>query len=240
MKVGVLFLHGFTGGPMEVRPLYRYLERTTEWELVSPTLTGHGLPLRLDHPDANAQTWYFEAVHAYELLAERVDRVVVVGFSMGGVLASMIAAQYPVTSLILLSPAAKYVNVPQLFENLYERWITEWEERPVGEGNFYHLYDYKLRVTPLRATLNFLEVVSYAKGHYERVTAPACFVHGLKDGVVPIRSSYYLYDTFASTSKRMIISGEGKHHICYSKEAPSWFGEVKRFIDQSLFSKTDN
>ena len=31
MKTGVLFIHGFTGGPFEVRPLVNFLKMKTDW-----------------------------------------------------------------------------------------------------------------------------------------------------------------------------------------------------------------
>ena len=45
LKTGVLFIHGFTGGPFEVRPFVRFLKRKTDWEMSVPTLPGHGIML---------------------------------------------------------------------------------------------------------------------------------------------------------------------------------------------------
>ncbi len=48
MKTGVLFIHGFTGGPFEVRPLVNFLKMKTNWQLAIPTLPGHGITLNLE------------------------------------------------------------------------------------------------------------------------------------------------------------------------------------------------
>ena len=48
MKTGVLFIHGFTGGPFEVRPFVNYLRKETDWTIIVPTLPGHGVTLELE------------------------------------------------------------------------------------------------------------------------------------------------------------------------------------------------
>ena len=47
MKTGVLFIHGFTGGPFEVRPFVNFLKMKTDWQIVYPDIPGHGITLNL-------------------------------------------------------------------------------------------------------------------------------------------------------------------------------------------------
>ena len=233
-EVGVLFLHGFTGGPIETRPLYNYLNARTNWLLHSPTLTGHGIPLQLSHPYANASTWIFEVNRAYDQLAERVNKIVVVGFSMGGLLALQLAAQRRVDALILLSPAAKYGEWRHLVGDIWTKLGADLLKRPLPRQTFYHLYDYKLRNTPIRAAFHFLDVLRYGKYCAKFVHTPVCFVHGKCDGIVPFSSSLYLHRRVKSEHKQLIISEQGKHHICYSADAEGWFHELLRFIERHL------
>lgn len=116
MKTGVLCLHGFTGGPYEVKPYVDYLEVNTDWKIVVPTLPGHGETLELKN--LTAETWMMAAEQALRLLQKEVDRVFVVGFSMGGIIAIYLALRYKIERLVLLSAAAKYINPTQLLHDI--------------------------------------------------------------------------------------------------------------------------
>ena len=110
MKTGVLFLHGFSGGPYEVEPFAHYIKQRTDWVVRIPTFSGHGEAEHLAMKGYKAEHWMMEAEIAYRQLAKQVDEVIVVGFSMGGIIAMYLANRYKVKKLVLLSAAAKYVS----------------------------------------------------------------------------------------------------------------------------------
>lgn len=231
MKTGVLFLHGFTGGPYEVEPFVDYVKKETDWEVVVPTLTGHGAVLELEKKEARAERWISEAIVHYRRLSQRVDRVIVVGFSMGGLLAIYLAAHFPIDRLVLLSAAAQYVNVPQLAEDL---WIkAQGKSISSLPQRLHRAYDYKLTHTPPRAVVQFLRIWSYVKQFYEKVSAPVCLVHGTKDAIVPIEASYELFERLGSKEKQLVIAEGSKHHVCYSERRERWFQEALQFMKKS-------
>ena len=47
MTTGVLFIHGFTGGPYEIQPFVNCVKKHTDWTVEVPTLPGHGITLNL-------------------------------------------------------------------------------------------------------------------------------------------------------------------------------------------------
>lgn len=228
MKTGVLFLHGFTGGPYEVEPFVDYVKKETHWDVVVPTLTGHGVTLTLGKKEARAERWISEVIVHYRRLAQRVDRVIVVGFSMGGLLAIYLAAHFPVDRLVLLSAAAQYVNIPQLAEDL---WIKA-QGKSIGSlpQRLHRAYDYKLTHTPPRAVVQFLRIWSYVRQFYSKVSAPVCLVHGTKDAIVPLEASYELFERLGSKEKQLILAEGSKHHVCYSEYRDRWFQEVLHFM----------
>src|SRR3954469_18559583 len=100
MKTGVLFIHGFTGGTYEVQPLITFVKASTDWSVEVPTLPGHGVTLNLSN--VSAESWMMEAELAMRRLQKKVDRVIIVGFSMGGLIALYLSLRYPVSKLVLL------------------------------------------------------------------------------------------------------------------------------------------
>lgn len=229
MKTGVLLIHGFTGGPYEVRPFVKFLQEKTDWKLVVPTLPGHGVKLELGK--ASAASWLMEAETAFRKLQKEVDRVVVIGFSMGGLIALYLSLRYHVDKLVLLSAAAKYISPRILLEDI-RIMLAESITKKHSPNTFYHLYNYKLTHTPLQATIEFLRVVKMVEPYYDLIQTPVCIVQGKKDGVVPFASAEHLYKSLGSDEKVLIQSDTGKHHICYSDDCHTWFKDVLAFLEK--------
>jgi carboxylesterase len=227
MKTGVLFIHGFTGSPFEVRPLVKFLKKQTDWKISVPTLSGHGLTLNLGK--ASADSWLMEAELALKKLQQEVDHVIVVGFSMGGLIAMYLALRYKVDRLVLLSAAAKYISPRILIKDLGIMLLKPITKK-YPPNTFYHLYEYKLTSTPLRATFQFLRIVKLVEPYYGLIKTPVCIVQGGKDGIVPFSTAEHLLKKLGSEKKEFIKSPLGKHHICYSEDNDNWFNEVLRFM----------
>lgn len=232
MKTGVLFIHGFTGGSFEVRPFVNYLSSKTDWRMDIPVLPGHDVVLELGK--VSAKSWLMEAELALKKLQKEVDRVIVVGFSMGGLIAMYLALRYKIDKLVLLSAAVKYISPRYLLEDV-GIMLAESVTKKYPPNTFYHLYEYKLTHTPLRAIIEFLRIVKTVEPYYERITTPVCIVQGKKDGIVPLASAEYLFEKLGSEKKELIKSDLGKHHICYSDDCDDWFGEVFEFMKQMEF-----
>jgi len=230
MKTGVLFIHGFTGGPFEVRPLVNFLKMKTNWQLAIPTLPGHGVTLNLEK--GSADSWLMEAELALKRLQKEVDRVIVVGFSMGGLIAMYLALRYKVDKLVLLSAAAKYIS-PRIILKEMRIMLAKPFLIKYPPNTFYHLYEYKMAHTPLRAVFEFLRIVSIVKPYYGLIKTPVCIVQGEKDGIVPITTAEHLLKKLGSEKKEFIKSPVGKHHICYSDDCDNWFNEVLRFMREN-------
>lgn len=231
MKTGVLFIHGFTGGTYEVQPFVTYVKKHTDWSVEVPTLPGHGVTLNLRN--VSAQNWLMEAELAMRKLRKRVDHVIVVGFSMGGLIAMYLALRYPVEKLILLSAAAKYISPLVLLTDV-KIMLTESITKKYTPNTFYHLYNYKLTNTPIKATFEFLKIVKMVSPYFDYITCPVCIVQGEKDGIVPLNTAEHLYERLGSDQKLMIISPTGKHHICYSSDNEKWFSEVLEFMRKGI------
>jgi len=237
MKTGMLCIHGFTGGPYEVQPFVEFIEMKTDWVVKTPTLPGHGPTLSLKN--AKAETWMMEAEQALRLLQKEVDRVVIVGFSMGGLIALYLALRYKIDQIVLLSAAAKYISGGQLLDDVKEI-MTDALQGSLSKNTFYHLYEYKLTHTPLKATIEFLRIVKMVEPYYGLITTPVCIVQGQKDGIVPFGTAEYLYEQLGSDEKLLVISEGGKHHICYSNDCEDWFNEVFSFLQSKEETNYDD
>lgn len=227
MTVGILVIHGFTGGPYEVEPLVQYLQHTTHYLIESITLSGHGEDLQLN--GYTHMHWLMEAELAFRTLQRHVDRIVVIGFSMGGLIAMYLAKRYPVYKLVLLSAAAKYVSPVQLTRDL-QILVNDTMRGVVKDNSMYQNYRRKFRKVPLQAVIEFLKCTRKVSRYIAHLTLPIFIVQGQRDEVVPYVSAQYLYNKISSSEKYLYMSQTGKHLICYSEDCAKWFEKVRQFI----------
>lgn len=227
MKTGVLLIHGFTGGPFEVEPFADYLTDHTDWVIEIPTLPGHGEKLELG--EQTAEMWMMEAELALKRLKTKADRIIIVGFSMGGLIALYLSMRYKIDRLVLLSAAVKYISPTQMREEVSTAMRDIMSGR-IDKNAGFHLYEYKFRNTPLRSAMEFLRVVKMVEPYYHLIDLPVFIVQGDKDGVVPPSAAEYIYDRLGSGEKHMHHSETGRHLICYSEDSADWFFKTLKFM----------
>lgn len=227
MVIGILVIHGFTGGPYEVEPFVRYMQQHSDAIIETITLRGHGDELDLKgrkHID-----WLMDAELALRRLQKQVEEIVVVGFSMGGLIAMYLAKRYNVNKLVLLSAAAKYVSPVQLTKDL-QVLVNDTLHGLLNENSLYQNYRRKFRKVPLQAVIEFLKCARKIEPYIGHLTLPVFIVQGRLDEVVPFHSAQYLYNKIGSVEKYIYMSETGKHMICYCEDCEAWFKKVCHFV----------
>lgn len=230
MTRAVLFIHGFTGSTNEVQPLVDYLEeRQKEWIYATPTLTGHGEQLNLK--GIQASHWMRDVENAYRELEKQADEIIVIGFSMGGVLALYLALRYKVEKIVLLSTAIKYIDVKKLFE-LSKKVIKNRKKLKETEKNLIKSNLYRAKHMSFPTVKNFTSVVHQVAPYLSKIQQPVLIVQGMQDGLVPSETATYIFENIASVDKEIYFSESGYHQICFSEDRLQWFRKVERFLSE--------
>ena len=230
-KIGCLCLRGFTRSPFEVEPLVEYLRLQTDWTFSVPVLTGHGE--NDDLSKVSYRDWIEHAESALKELMFKCNEVYVIGFSMGGIIACYLAANYPVKKLVLLSAAVKYINPKQLLLDI-KSLIKDLIKGNVTNNELYLRYKNKIIKTPIRATQQFRALVSANSTSYEEIKIPVFIAQGNKDGIVPVNSAYLLYEMIPASSKNLYIEEEAEHLICHCQNNQKLFKEIELFLKKSV------
>jgi esterase/lipase len=225
--IGCLCIHGFTGAPFEIEPLVHYLKQETNWKFAVPTLPGHGEKLNLK--GVQYKDWIRHAEQALEKLMETCDTIYVIGFSMGGLIASYLAVHYPIQKLVLLSAAAYYVNPTRLVYDIKEM-VKDTFKGNIRENELFLRYKRKITQTPISATLQFRTLVSRVRPLLDGISIPTLIAQGECDGIVPPKSAQYLYNKIGAEQKKLIYYENSQHLICHSEECEELFQEVLEFL----------
>ncbi|WP_243292524.1 alpha/beta fold hydrolase [Bacillus sp. FJAT-47783] len=225
--IGCLCVHGFTGGPYEVEPLAEHLKRTTNWDIRVPTLPGHGETLSLT--GVRFEAWIEHVEKELVDLLNHTDRVYMIGFSMGGLIAAYLSTKYSVSKLVLLSAAAYYMNPGQMFADI-KKMIRDGVQGSLTENELFNRYKKKIKETPFSATVQFRKLVRFVKPALKQVQAPTLIVQGERDGIVPVKSAHYLYEVIPTTEKELCFLPMSKHHVCYGEDFPVLVNRVESFL----------
>lgn len=234
--IGCLMIHGYTGGPKEIEPLAEFLREQTDWRIEVPVLSGHGEKLQLD--EVTYDIWIKESEEALNELKKECDKLFVIGFSMGGMIAAYLAAHHDVDKLVLLSPARKYISFKYLSQYVKEV-IKDGFKGKLDENELYLHYKSKLAAVPFKANVEFMKLVNETKKYLENVKSPVFIAQGQKDGLVPYQTVYSLDKELGSEHKEVVIFEQSNHMICLGEDSEILNRMVLRFLSEEMPKETN-
>jgi carboxylesterase len=231
---GVLLLHGFGDTPQTLAILARRL-RKSGYSVLAPLLPGHGRNMA-SFRRSRARDWITAAKVAYADMCTGHDSVSVVGLSMGGALAALLAAERrDITALILIAP---YLGMPRL---LRVAAVTHWLwGRLAGEVNARSPRSIR---DPIEREKNLAygavtgrelhelsKVVKRARKALTEIRSPTLIIQSREDPRISPDVAEFALKTLGSAEKDLVWT-EGAGHIItvdYGRERV--FSEVERWI----------
>ncbi|MCP3029250.1 alpha/beta fold hydrolase [Halobacillus sp. A5] len=236
MSTGCLCIHGYTGSPEEVEPLVDYLHLRTDWEFKVPTLPGHGT--ELDLRGHYYQEWIATAELALLDLKSRHDTILIIGFSMGGMIASYLAAKHEVDRLVLLSAALKYISFPQLVKDTFGIAADAWKGTLTNNPLFVR-YQTKMKQTHFLSSFEFMKCVEFTKPYLQYVKCPTLIFQGKLDGMVPSRAANFLEQEIGSSHKKVVFLPNSKHLVCHDEDRDTLCESVLYFLSKLSYEKKE-
>jgi carboxylesterase len=132
-STGILLIHGFMGVPGELHPLGAALAQRG-YTISGMLLARHGqLPEALYN--VRWQEWQASAEAALRELETRCQRVLIVGYSLGGLIALRLAAQHRLAGVVTLAAALELAGGWPLRTLPVARYVMPWFN-PMRRANF--------------------------------------------------------------------------------------------------------
>ena len=224
-----IIIHGFAGNPWEIEPLANALERMG-YEVMTPLLPGHSINKeRMEK--ATALDWIQMIEKIVKHAIEENKEIHLIGFSMGAMIASIIAYRYQISTLVLLSPAV-YVLTPYVLKMKLEKFFQHTRKnRSLPSHTILNNQSF-IRSTPIYNVFQFQKIVHQAKRIFQHISIPICIIHGQKDETVDPRSSELIYRVASSKEKELHYLPLSKHHICQDCEVDSVIQMVIKFLEK--------
>ena len=220
--IGVVVAHGFLASPAEIRGFSQHLVNQG-YTVVGVRLKGHGTS-PWDLRDQRWQDWLASVRDGYEIASALVEQVALVGFSTGGALALLLAAERPakLCSVAAVCVPMKFQNKNMLFvplvhrANRVMRWMSSYEgimpfrpnqttENP--SINYQHL--------PIRGLYELTQMVNELEQRLADLTAPVLLLQATRDPVVVPKSAEMILERLTTTDKTLEKIDADHHGILY-------------------------
>ncbi|MCA6127732.1 alpha/beta hydrolase [Thalassolituus oleivorans] len=212
------------------------------FDVYAPPLRYHDLPL-LEGSRKMAEVSLTDYSDDFVELIKTLDKPpIIIGWSMGGLIAQLVAQRVEHAGLVLLSPApaagmfALYPSMLKIFQHHFARWafwrkplIPEWETFVWGTGHLtpkplmIEMFD-QLKAESGRAyfemSMWFLDKTKASKVYPERIKGPVLVIAGESDRIVrtPISrrtAARYTNSEFIGlvNMDHMLVVGEGLQRV---------------------------
>ena len=185
-KVGIIFVHGFTGSPASMRPWAEYFQK--EGYTVSvPQLPGHGTRWE-NLNQVSWQQWPAKVVEELNWIRTECSKVFIFGLSMGGCTTLNVVESHAVDGIVLVNPMSHIPGfqiklapiialfkkgMPSVGDDIKKPGITEWG------------YD----VLPTRGVLQLQKMLLRTRKNLKKATAPLLIFHSADDHVLPVSNT---------------------------------------------------
>ena len=227
-KVGILLCHGYKSSPKEVEPLAKFLNGFG-FKVYAVRLKGHGTaPINIK--DVTWQDWYDSVQRGYAALSNVCSKVVIIGFSTGGLLGLLSCAkkQQGLYAIIAINSALKLKDIKARMVPGINLWNDLLTKINVEKGKFEYVDD-----APENPHINYSR--NYLKGveqlgnlmeecekNLAKISTSALIIQAKNDPVVNSISGKIIFENIVSKNKSLsepdfsnhvIINGENKEEV---------------------------
>ncbi|NQV84996.1 MAG: alpha/beta fold hydrolase [Rhodospirillales bacterium] len=219
VRKGVLLVHGFLASPAELQDFGQDLH-DQGFAVMGVRLAGHGT----SPWDLKSRTWveWLNSVRrGYRILSPFVDEIVVVGFSAGGALSLMLAAEHPekLAGVASVSAPQTYRNRKLAFVplvhglNKLADWMPAFEGVMPFRDNDSEHPDINYHNIPIHGLYQLRVLTGELQDHLPQIDVPTLIVQGDNDPVVEPDSARQIFKKLTTIDKALHWVSSTRHGI---------------------------
>ena len=238
-RKGIILVHGYMAAPEEIRPLADYLHQNG-YNVYGVRLRGHGTAPE-DLAIRNWEKWYDSASRAYIIMKNSVKTFSIAGFSMGGGIALLQAANKPgrfasVISInapmVLRGMASKFAPAVVAWNTLLkqiniDKWKMEFIKNDPENPDINYLRN------PVSGSYELEKLMKRVDHHLKNIADPALIIQASNDPVVDPCSGREIFNKIGGGNKQFFMVNANHHGILRGKEAAEVNARVLAFLNES-------
>ena len=234
---GVLLIHGFCGSPAQMRYLAQGLH-AAGYTVSVPLLPGHGSAVQ-DMQKCTSRQWHDAVRIAYTELRRECVSVAVAGHSMGGILALLLAEEYPADAVIPIAAPMQLAGVRGLlapFSRLVSPMIpyASWPAARRRPEDFLTEDHICYEETPLAKVHDLCRLMRRSRRDLFAVTAPLLTIQSKDDPTVSAGSPRIIAGGVSSAVRKHLSLSRSGHLIPLGPERRETLEAMTRFLNQFI------
>jgi carboxylesterase len=228
---GVVLVHGYTGTPMELRPLGDYLA-AQGFTVLGVRLPGHGSTWQ-DLEQTTWPEWYEAVVRGVQKLQDCCENVSVAGLSLGGLLAIKAAAELPLASVVLMSTPIYVRDWRAPLVKYLQFFIRRLKRHKYNGTALRQRYDFSYAEMPTKPLPSLFALRDLCRDEYlPQVTVPALVIQSKVEHTVKPASAQFIYDELSSRNKQLLWLQQSGHVLTLDEESPLVCAAVGTFLKE--------
>ncbi|MCT4586107.1 MAG: alpha/beta fold hydrolase [Peptostreptococcaceae bacterium] len=224
-KYGVLLIHGFGGNIDEIKYLNDYISNKN-YNTLAVKLRGHtGSKHHLRN--TNYKDWIDSVEEGFLKLKKENEKIIVIGFSMGGLLAIDLYSKNKecIDKIVTINTPIYIWNIKLIIKNILLD-IKNKSKRHISKylkgGNKY----------PLNALYNFNIFLLKTKEIIKHIDCEILITQATHDEVVNVKSAKYIFDRVKSENKQIKYYNDFEHVILNSISKEQISKDIFEFISE--------
>jgi len=202
-ETAYLIIHGFNGSPKETRYLADYLRRKN-LDIHTVLLSGHG-GTKKELKNSSHTDWISSAERAVKSLLREYRRIVLIGFSMGGLISLHFAKMPKVDRIVLINTPIYFWNIKVIAKDIFTGIVSR---------DFDRIKYYKGAVmrSSLKSSIDFLKILLMTKRMIGVIEKPVLIIQCKNDESVRFKSAGYIKDKLGDSAVLQYYDG-GCHQL---------------------------
>jgi carboxylesterase len=234
-----LLIHGFTGTPMEMRPLGEYLSKQG-YSVLGIRLAGHATQIS-DMMRMRWWDWLASVEDGINLLTNNNSQIVTIGLSMGGILSLIAASRYTVIGSVSLSAPYSLGKDWRLKLLPLLKWFLPEVRKSYAKNNGESTIDHiDYHSYPTQSIMELMALQEEMRRCLPKIKVPVLLMHSKLDKTAPPTSMPTIFNQLTIKDKEMHWVENSGHVITLGTDQEIVFRRVHDFIKKLKKNRTRN
>lgn len=238
-KIGIVISHGYKAAPKEIEELAKYLN-DFGFAIYATRLRGHGTAPQ-DLRDTTWQDWYDSMQRGYCALRNICSKIVIVGFSTGGLLALLSASKKTgknLEAIVSINAALKLVDIKARMVPGINMWNEMLEKFRIEKGRFEYVDD-KPENPQINYSRNYIRSVNQleklmnaCEDNLKKISQKTLLIQANQDPVVNPQSAKMIFEKISAKEKFLVEMNFSNHCIVNGARKEEVFAVIKDFFSK--------
>jgi esterase/lipase/1-acyl-sn-glycerol-3-phosphate acyltransferase len=238
--LGIVLVHGYKSSPAQMQNLAQFFN-SKNIPIYAVRLSGHGTS-PIDLKNTTWQQWLDSLNRGYAIMHQFCKKIIVVGFSTGGLLtlykASQINKDSKLKAIVSINSALKLKDIRAKMVPTINLWNEILEKFDINKGKIEFIDDkpetpeFNYSRHYISSVVELENLMQKCQQELNKITLPTLTIQAKNDPVVNPISGDIIFENIGSKHKKILKPDMWQHNILTGQGKETIFKEIVNFIKE--------